>query len=653
MLGLLFPVTLFLSAFLLFSIQPMAAKVLLPVYGGTPAVWTVCMLFFQLILLAAYGYVWLISLSNKPALWRTFHTALIVLALLTMPLMFHPGVMQGVPELTICYELVAQIGLPLLVIGTTAPLLQFAYSQSGVKNASDPYFLYIASNCGSLIALLAYPLFIERFIGLGFQFYLWSLGFALYLALLLLILYSVEYKPLNASTLSQTKYPWRQMGSWLFLSFLPCSLMLGVTLYITTDIAATPLFWVIPLALYLISFILTFSTKTIIPKRWIKNSYVYFLAATVAFMLWGPNPYLGYKVLLIHITCFFVLALLCHRELYLSRPKPRLLPLFYFCLALGGVLAGVFNGLIAPHLFNQVYEYPLALALTLLLLPTNKEWLRWSLASVVLILLIVPWHSRNILVQNRSFYAVNRVEDRFGVHIFFSQSTIHGLQASKDDNPPDGFRSYYGAVKPVIEALHEQFQVMTATIMGLGTGNMLCQFKVNDEVHVIEIDQQVIDIAKNPKLFTYVRDCLPKTHLIKNDGRLAITNIPHASQNLLVLDAFNSDAVPVHLMTLDAFTMYKSRITSNGVILINLSNRHLHLLPVINAIGHSLDFLTLHIVHHGEKSLGQFDSEWALLTANQDLAFKIMQNSNWQFVADENQVLWTDDYSNIISLLRS
>lgn len=651
-MGFLFPLTLFLSAALLFSIQPMVAKALLPVYGGTPGVWTVCMLFFQLILLGAYGYAWLLSLLKTPRIWRVLHTLLMLASVMAMPLLFHPVSMDVFPEWAIGYNLLTQVGLPLFLIASSAPLLQFAYSQSQAKNASDPYFLYVASNCGSLLTLLAYPWLIERFIGLNVQFNVWNIGFVLYLILLFLVLYTTKYQALNPTAAQQSTWTWKQITYWIFLSFLPCSLMLGVTLYITTDVAATPLFWVVPLALYLLSFVVSFSAKSWISHEWIKKYAVYFLLATVVLFLFGPNQIHVWQIIIINLANFFILALLSHRELYLRRPKSEHLTLFYFCISIGGVLAGLFNGLVAPHVFNQVLEYPIALGLSLLLLPKSKSVVRWGVSALVLVLLVLPLHTQNVLVQNRSFYAVNRVEDKQGVHVFFSQSTVHGLQAMNEDKPPNGFRSYYGAVQPVVEAMQQQNPFMAVTIMGLGTGNMLCQFRAADTVNAIEIDQQVINIAQDTKLFTYLRDCLPKKQVIKNDGRLALGNLEDASQNLLVLDAFNSDAIPVHLMTLEAFNLYKQKITKDGLILINLSNRHVQLLPIINAVARSLDLIPLHLLHKGDRKLGQFDSEWALLTSNQDLAFTIMQHSNWQFVAEEKQFLWTDDYSNIVPLLK-
>jgi spermidine synthase len=200
--------------------------------------------------------------------------------------------------------------------------------------------------------------------------------------------------------------------------------------------------------------------------------------------------------------------------------------------------------------------------------------------------------------------------------------------------------------------MQQEFNSLPVTILGLGIGTMICQFRSSDQVNIIEIDKQVIEIAENSSFFTFVRDCNPSMNIIKNDGRLAVKKLPDGSQKLLILDAFSSDSIPVHLMTLEAFTLYKKKISEDGLILVNLSNRHLELLPVLNAVGHSLDMMVFYVMHEGDQKLGQFDSKWALLTMNENLVFKLMQNSNWRFLAENKQFLWTDDYSNIVPLLK-
>ncbi|HHF7372520.1 fused MFS/spermidine synthase [Legionella bozemanae] len=698
----LFPISLFLSAILLFSIQPMVAKSLLPVYGGTPAVWTVCMLFFQVVLLFAYGYAAVLGFFNKPNIWRATHTVLVFLSFIALPLVFQSLILHESPEWSILSNLFIQLGLPLLVIGASAPLLQFAYSQTKEKGAADPYFLYAASNLGSLLSLLLYPWVIERFIGLKNQFYLWNIGYVIYVALLFFILLTNRYQPLEKQNETAVVWSWQKILYWIFLSFVPCSLMLGVTLYITTDIAATPLFWVLPLALYLLTFVLVFTNKPLISFPWIARNSVFFLIFPIIGFILNAGQIKAWQGILFHLLSFFILALLCHSQLFLSRPKPQSLTLFYFCLALGGVLAGVFNGILAPHWFNQIYEYPLAILLSLFALPQLPRKGGWWVPVVVLVLMllhytlrgihwpggfssfqvcailaliiIVIWQESktslivsllilfgfifspllqndSILVQVRDFYGVKKVIDKQGIHVLINQSTVHGLQAA-GENKPTGLTSYYGAVKPLVDVMQQKWNSLSVTIIGLGIGTMICQFRKEDQIKVIEIDNQVIALAKNSQLFTYLRDCPAQVTIIKNDGRLAVEQLPDHSQNLLVIDAFSSDAIPVHLLTLEAFILYQQKITEDGGILIHLSNRHMKLLPVINAAGRSLELMVLYLNNKGMLALGQFDSQWAFLTSNENLALQIMKGTHWQFNTSGEQFLWTDNYSNLIPLLK-
>lgn len=681
----------------------MVAKALLPIFGGTPAVWTVCMLFFQIALLVSYGYVWLLSSFKKPVVWRSIHLLFVGLSLLTLPILFHPTISDASPEWDILVNLVRQLGPPLFIIAASAPLLQFAYSQTNKKGAQDPYFLYIASNLGSLLSLLSYPWFIERYLGLSFQFRWWSTGYMVYLGLLLLVLLTNTYQPIEEVQEQVEAVPWRTRLVWIFLSFIPCSLMLGVTLYITTDVAPTPLFWVLPLALYLLTFVLTFTTKSVISHGWIVRNCLFFLIFTVIGFSLGVSQMRAWQIVLFNLLSFYTLALLCHGELFLRRPKAQHLTLFYFCLALGGVLAGIFNGIIAPHVFNQIYEYPLAILLSLLVLPKAKSTRGWWVPLIVLglllgqyylptvhwpkgytsvqvitlitLVLVAIWQKnrlsvflsllilfafifvptlkhQHILFQDRNFYGVKQVLDRNGVHALVSQSTVHGLQPMNEQKPISGYRSYYGAIKPVIEQMQILHPNMAVTIMGLGAGTMVCQHRSSDQLKVIEIDQQVIDLAKNPELFTFLRDCPAQVEIIKQDGRLAVENLKNNSQDMMVLDAFNSDAIPVHLMTLEAFRLYKQKMTDKGVLLVNLSNRYINLLPVVNAIGRSLDLMVFYEHHEGDTKLGQLNSEWVLLTTDQDLGFRLMKGNHWKFIENYKQYLWTDEQSNIIPLLK-
>ena len=703
----LFPISLFFSATLLFIIQPMVAKVLLPIYGGTPAVWTVCMLFFQAVLLIAYSYAWLLSRFSGTQKWRMVHLGVCLLSIAAYPLVFSPSAADGIPELQILVNLLLQLGLPLLVVGASAPLLQFAFSQTTGKRAADPYFLYVASNAGSLLALLSYPWLVERYSGVNQQFYVWNIIYLLYIGFLFYLMFAVRYEPRVIPAEETIKIAWRQRCNWVFLSFIPCSLMLGVTFYISTDVAATPLFWVLPLALYLLSFVVTFASKPIISHAWVVRNTLLILVFPILGFIIGANQIQALQLISANLAGFFMLALLCHGELVRIRPQAQQLTTFYFCLSIGGVLAGLFNGLLAPRLFSHAYEYPLVMVLALLCIPRaaikgahSRQWLMPGLVlgllllnyylpnnvwggwlktnhvvdilvlalmmiwpgsvrslfismAILFVFILMPWfQSTQILSQQRNFYGVKQVFSQAGAHVLLSQSTMHGFQVQLDENPTDGARAYYGAVFPVVQRLQAAHQPLRAMVLGLGTGIMACQFREQDKLTMVEIDDQVINIASNPQLFTYLRDCPPHTALIKNDGLLAAQGVADTSYELLVMDAFNSDAIPVHLLTLEAFALYKQKITSDGVILVNISNRHLRVLPVLTGAGRELDMIVLQKSQAINTRLGQFAAEWALLTTNERLAFQLMSEQGWRFVAENETQLWTNDYSNLIPLLK-
>lgn len=706
MLQFLFPITLALSACLLFIIQPMVAKVLLPVYGGTPAVWTVCMLFFQGLLLIAYAYAWLLSRFKGRRNWRILHLSICFLSISALPLAFISRSSNGAPELQILENLLLQLGLPLLVIAASAPLLQYAYSQTNSKQAADPYFLYVASNGGSLLALLSYPFLLERFSDIKQQFYGWNIVYLAYLICLFCLLCSVRYTAPMPTQLDAitTRLAWRTKARWVFLSFIPCSLMLGVTFYISTDVAATPLFWVLPLALYLLSFMLCFAKKQLLSQVWVQRNSLVFLVFPILGFILSANHIEALQLIIVNLLGFFMLALLCLGELVNSRPATQQLTSFYLCLSLGGVLAGIFNGILAPRLFSHAYEYPLVLLLALTCIPYSRkdkprEWLipvlvlclltvnfiftsnncfpwlqQYKLVEILALVLIVvcsntsrslclamsilfvfiflPWFKpEQILSQQRNFYGIKQVFSQAKAHVLMSQSTIHGFQLESEEGPYNGARAYYGPVLPVVQQLQALYQPVHALVIGLGTGNMACQFRPQDELSIVEIDEQVINIATNPNLFSYLRDCPPQTTLIKNDGLLAAKGAQDAAYELLMVDAFNSDAIPIHLLTLEAFTLYKQKISQDGVILVNISNRHLRLLPVLTAVGRTLDMIVLHKLSANNNRLGQFASEWALLTSNESLAAHLMGKPGWRFVADNDTRLWTNNYSNIVPLL--
>ncbi|WP_232048530.1 spermidine synthase [Legionella adelaidensis] len=697
-LSTLFIFSLFCSALLLFIIQPVVAKILLPIYGGTPSVWTICMLFFQTLLLLSYTYVWFLS-KCKNKVWRLIHIGLVVLSMVYLPIHFIPERLNYLPEFSILAVLIKQIGIPLFLLGASAPLLQFIFVKIKNNPGANPYYLYTASNAGSLLALLSYPWLIERFYTVSQQFYFWNTVYFIYL-FLLLVIFLLPTHIHSVIKIEHVSISLRQKIKWIWLSFLPCSLMMGVTFYISTDVAASPLFWVLPLSLYLLSFIITFSKKPVLRHEWVVRNSLFFLIFPLIGFVYGANQIIAWQIILANLASFFMMAMLCHGELVRTRPQPESLTTFYFCLALGGLLAGLFNGIVASYLFSNAYEYPLVFLLSLSAIPIkkrNNEWVGVSIASFLIILnyfladvallkwvenyhvlelvalavlfiwvqskrsfltgmtllfifIFLPWFKKgDYLIQVRNFYGVKQVIHNEGTHILMSQSTAHGFQVVNQISQGD--IAYYAPPAIAIKWLQEKNPKIKGIILGVGTGLMACQFRAQDSLSLVEVDEQVLSIAQTPRLFTYLRDCPPQKYIIKEDGRLAVVATPNNTFDALILDAFNSDAIPVHLLTKEAFAIYKQKITTGGVILVNISNRHLNLLPVVLGAGRGLDLIVLHQKDPGNLKRGQFSSEWVALTQNEELAFHMMRQ-NWSFVTKAEEMVWTDNYSNLIPLMK-
>jgi spermidine synthase len=698
MTQLLFPFSLFLSAFLLFSLQPLVAKSLLPFFGGASSVWTINSIFFSGLLLLGYCYAACLSHLNKALHWRSIHISIMVLSFISIPVIFKMHLYSLSPEWAIIKNLTLQLALPTLVLSATAPLLQFVYNQTQQKNAKDPYFLYAASNTGSLMALICYPFMIERFLKLQNQYTYWSIGYVILMVLLAIIFFSYSFtdsekKPQSVIE-SNLNFKWFYPFYWILMSFIPCSLMFATITYISMDIAAIPLFWVIPLSLYLITFILVFREKKLISYQWLSKNAPYLMILPILSMVLPIKSFPYWITLVAHLLNFFVFSLICHQTLYEHRPEPSKLTSFYLSMSLGGFLAGIFNGVIAPNYFNYNYEYFISMILALFALPKiikKSYWLIFYIVMVVLLLaknfnqlnssnfifisillltFILQKKRLNLMMSlillsifglkeylftsdemmsiQRNFYGIKKIINKNNLHILTNQSTVHGFQNILDENP-NGENSYYGVVAPLIKIMKAQLHPMTTTLIGLGAGSMVCQFNPDTVLHLVEIDQQVIDIAKDQRLFTYLKKCPGQWDIQKQDGRLFVQALPDHSQDLIVIDAFSSDAIPVHLLTQEAFKIYQQKITPNGGMLIHISNRHLNIGPVIYANAISLNQALFMLSTNDDLQNAQYGANWIFLTQNLEWVKNL---KNWRFNPMTYAITWTDDYSNIVSILR-
>ena len=730
----MFSITLFCSAMLMFCIQPLAGKWLLPIFGGTPQVWNTCMIFFQAILFVGYMYVHfagrLLGLKGQ----AIFHGVLIVIAAVIFPISLSSSnifIFESQPEWGILKSLWISLGAPLFIISCTAPLLQKWFSQLSHTQAKDPYFLYATSNLGSLIALLAYPILIEPNLGVikqkEYATILFSmLGVSIVVCLIIFLFGAKQQKFAQTDNTSDNNIVinWNQRVRWLLLSFAPSSLLLGVTTHITTDIAAVPLFWIIPLALYLLTFIFAFAQKSYLPYDRILELQAFLIALVIIITL-APFIDATWGKLILQLLVFFTTAFVCHRELANCRPSANKLTEFYLWLSFGGALGGAFNALLAPIIFIKPIEYPLALTLACLLRPfigseNSREKFRnfilplavfltivlivglinflgaqsiillkvigwisivpagvvvWSFCSyplrfgfaVGLMLIGLPLLMDNIHTQTeilkevRSFFGIYKVnyDKTLGINIIRHGTTTHGAQKVAQNKFSLEPLSYYhrgGPFGDIFSSLINTFGDKPVAVVGLGAGTLSCYGREKSQWTFYEIDSVIEEIAKDTKYFTYLRDCPPQKNIVIGDARLKLEEASNEYYEVLIIDAFSSDAIPTHLLTKEAFKLYLEKISPTGVLILHISNRYLNLEPVIGNLASAMTLSSR--IRRGEPPVDQAriveasPATVVILAREEKYLGDLVKNPKWNRLATSpNDKLWTDDYVNILSIL--
>jgi hypothetical protein len=726
----LYTLTLGLSALLMFWVQPLYARLTLPLLGGAPAVWITAMLFFQAALLAGYLYAHLsvrwLGLKRQSLL----HGGLLLLAFVALPVALPEGWTPPVGVMPAGWQIglmAVGVGLPFFAVAATAPLLQRWFAHAGHARSADPYFLYSASNIGSIAALIGYPLLFEPAMRLGEQGWAWTGGYAvlvLLIGLCGLVLWrrfvaappGVEGANLELSS----EISWRRRGIWVLLAFAPSSLLLGVTLHLSTDVAAVPLLWVVPLALYLLSFVIVFARRRVVPHSWMVMLQIPTLVLLAATMSSSHN--LLWIELLILLEAFFVAAMVCHGELAARRPAARHLTEFYLWMSVGGVLGGLFNAVLAPVLFDSVLEYPLMVVLVVLLRPWRAGgglrqyaldlilpglvalliWLSIGLSNggygvalsmavfaiAVVATLLLPWRGSplrfalglgvlmvmaplalkqqgivgpgtfNAIHSERSYFGINRVtttEVPIRAHILVHGTTVHGAQRL-DDSARKTPQTYYhpnGPLGQVFQAF-PFWRFGRVGVVGLGTGAAACYARQGQDWTFYEIDPVVERIARDERYFTFLADCAPKAKVVIGDARLSLAAAPDASFDLLILDAFSSDAIPVHLLTTEAFALYRQKLSPGGVIMAHISNRYLDLERVLGRITLATGFFGVVQYHDADTSkvMLRYPSIWVIMAQRPDDIIELAPDSRWEPMRGANAPLWADDYVNILAALK-
>ena len=731
----LFAVTVFASAALVFLVEPMVAKLVLPLLGGSSSVWNTSLAFFQTALLLGYAYAHALQRVKSLKAQALIHCGALVLAAVVLPLRINEvfGPPSSVhPNLWLLGVLMASIGAPFAVLSATAPLTQAWHARTlGALEGKEPYALYAASNLGSLLALLAYPLIVEPTLTVHFQTGAWSAIYAAFVVLMAALAFLVQRAgsapaPAVAAPVAKP-VTWADRLAWIALAAIPSSLMLGVTTYITTDVASAPFLWVIPLALYLTTFIIAFQTKPAISPR------VTLLLQAIALCLCVPLlPYRTAFFLLqltVHLGAFFLTALMCHQALVAKRPDPARLTEFYLWMSFGGVVGGGFNAFLAPVLFNNVWEYPLALALCCLARPwggrrvSREEWviLAFGLVGVAMIPIIQKFVAPHMYLTPviGSLTQVDLMEMVIQLNLgvatiaafllrtrgllMFGMIALLSLSANKaadEVNTTQTWRSFFGvlrqsqttilplgevkmlahgttlhggqAVAPVFachplvyyatttpigqvfDAVQREHPTVRIGAVGLGTGSVASYTRPGDHLTFFEIDPLVIKISTDPSHFSYTTRCAKGTvDYVLGDARLTVARQPKDAFDILLIDAFSSDAVPAHLLTVEAVRGYLTHLKPDGVLILHLSNRNLDLKGPAQAVAKAAGGVALMQDYEPlpEDAANWASAEDALIIGRSQLGLaRFIVDPRWKPAATTVRP-WTDDYTNLFGAL--
>lgn len=681
-----FSLTIFWGAFLLFLVQPLIARFILPWFGGGPAVWTTCMLFFQLLLLGGYAYAHFSISRLTPRRQVITHLALLALAVALLPIT--PGDDWKPTDGShaaghILLLLLGCLGLPYLVLSATGPLLQAWFSKA--NPGVSPYRLYALSNVGSLLALLIYPFYLEPQLSRQAQADGWSWGLAIYAALTAwcgLKVWKSAAEDGASTQAAEVEAPASALRKLLWFALPACGVMLllAITNKLCQDIAVVPFLWVLPLSLYLLSFIISFDS----PRWYHRAFWLPLLAVLLGMVLWNLHQAESHPditpLATLYLGTMFVACMVCHGEAYRLRPGASRLTGFYLSLSAGGAAGGLFVALVAPFVFPDYFELHLALfltaALVLLVLRQDPErpfragparW-AWALPFVALAALgygladVATTSLRGSLSTTRGFYGVLKVNDNdvdiAGAHHLTLQhgATIHGLQYVDPEKRTEP-SSYYTSTSGIGRLLraHKPGGGRRVGAIGLGCGTLAAWGRPGDTFRFYEINDDVARLATST--FTYLKDSKAKTELVMGDARLSLEREADQQYDVIVLDAFSSDAIPVHLLTLEAFDHYQRHLKPDGAIVVHVSNRYLDLHPVVYRIADKIGFpaVTIDDNDTAYEDAGFYGSDWIIMTRNQVLLQQpLIRDVTAEAVEFPARIMyWTDERSDLLSILSS
>lgn len=675
---LLFAITVFTSAFLLFQVQPLLAKFILPWFGGTPAVWTMCMLVFQVLLFGGYAYAHILSSVGSISKQACIHAGLLTLAALSLPIVPDASwkpVGDELPTLRIALLLMATVGMPYFLLSATGPLLQKWFSHA--CPGTSPYRLYALSNVGSLLALLSYPFVFEPAFSSTTQASLWSTLF------LIFALSCIMCGWTTAMTFRTTEDTSKGASSedgaidrvtrirWFMLAALPSVMLLATTNAVCMDIAVVPFLWIVPLTLYLLSFILTFESERIYKQRLFSMLTAISLALTSIMMSKGGSLGMVTQIAVFFGNLFLV-CMLCHGELVGLKPAPRHLTSFYLTISAGGAAGGLFVGLIAPFIFSSYCELPLAIFSSLLvcagtylrsdlnfqkMVPASTSLkLGFGLSSVLLLWFVFAEQTGpDVMAVSRNFYGVLRIENDLEEQTGRpSRDMVHGRVVHGRQFLDAGGRSeastYYSRSSGVGRLLQAPLSDNRKIgVVGLGAGTLAVYGQKQDAFRFYEINPDVIRLAREQ--FTFLSDCPGSVDVIPGDARLVLEREDSQNFDVLVLDAFSGDAIPVHLLTTEAMQIYTRHLKTDGVLAVHISNSYFDLEPVVRALGKEFHLSTrVQTCDRNSDGGVALDSVWMLLCRDQEQLTKVLGPAS--DTQSSRLVYWTDDRNNLLNVLR-
>jgi len=666
--------TIFLSAFLLFQVQPLIGKMILPWFGGSASVWTTCMLFFQAILLFGYVYSHWIVKALSPFKQSMLHIILLIISLSVLPLaaseLWKPTGSED-PTLQILGLLLASIGLPYFVLSTTGPLIQAWFARE--RTGGVPYRLFALSNFGSMLALLAYPIAFEPALPTKWQSYSWSTLYVVFVSACAILAWrNRNSKPLVQTATDNSPAPKAsQLFTWVLLAACPSILMVADTSFLTENIAPIPMIWVAPLALYLLSFIICFEGSGWYKRKLFLPLFLVALFALTYLPTMGLNELPVLVSMGINLFSFFIICMVCHGELAAQQPNSRYLTTYYLMLAVGGVMGGFFVGIIAPSWFTENYELSIGIVLSGLVIAivflSNTHFKNTSLrtASAVgmigFLVLITgirvndhAYETSGVEFSHRNFYGTLKVysDERTGFKTMQHGQISHGSQYidPKKALEPTTYYVRESGVGQAIMIKSNSPQPIKVGVVGLGVGTLAGYGRTGDTYRFYEINPEVIDVAK--KNFTFLSKSPAQMEYVLGDARLQLEQEPAQKFDVLVIDAFSGDSVPIHLLTKEAFSQYFRHLKPDGVLALHITNRFLNLNPVVKTAADAFDQDIKVVTYIASEDKEGYRSEWALITKDQAF-FKHAQLVNAKDIPEpKNFKLWKDDYSSLISILK-